>query len=280
MKIRPLNDAVGVEIVDLDLTRTLSESDAAAIQDAFLEHHLICFRTNPLSRAAFDQLARYFGDPQAQLLRSQRDDDVPTVSILDSTYTTPDSKPADMNLMRLTGWHTDDSYMSKPAKATMLQSLEIPDSGGQTGFSNTRKAYEDLPDDVKARCEGLQAVHSYDTVRAPATAKGLTKVENDETPDVVHPLIRTNEDSGKKAIYVNMNRTDQIVGMDRAESDALLDVLVERMIRPEYRYHHEWSVGDLLLWDNRCLVHSVNMDFPVGQTRLHQRILLKGDTPV
>jgi taurine dioxygenase len=280
MKIRPLNDAVGVEIVDLDLTRTLSESDAAAIQDAFLEHHLICFRTNPLSRAAFDQVARYFGDPQAQLLRSQRDDDVPTVSILDSTYTTPDSKPADMNLMRLTGWHTDDSYMSKPAKATMLQSLEIPDSGGQTGFSNTRKAYEDLPDDVKARCEGLQAVHSYDTVRAPATAKGLTKVENDETPDVVHPLIRTNEDSGKKAIYVNMNRTDQIVGMDRAESDALLDVLVERMIRPEYRYHHEWSVGDLLLWDNRCLVHSVNMDFPVGQTRLHQRILLKGDTPV
>ena len=280
MKIRPLNDAVGVEIVDLDLTRTLSESDAAAIQDAFLEHHLICFRTNPLSRAAFDQVARYFGDPQAQLLRSQRDDDVPTVSILDSTYTTPDSKPADMNLMRLTGWHTDDSYMSKPAKATMLQSLEIPDSGGQTGFSNTRKAYEDWPDDVKARCEGLQAVHSYDTVRAPATAKGLTKVENDETPDVVHPLIRTNEDSGKKAIYVNMNRTDQIVGMDRAESDALLDVLVERMIRPEYRYHHEWSVGDLLLWDNRCLVHSVNMDFPVGQTRLHQRILLKGDTPV
>jgi taurine dioxygenase len=77
-----------------------------------------------------------------------------------------------------------------------------------------------------------------------------------------------------------MNRTDQIVGMERAESDELLDYLVERMTRPEYRYHHEWSVGDLLLWDNRCLVHSVNMDFPVGQTRLHQRILLKGPTPV
>ena len=280
MKIRPLNDAVGVEILDLDLTSDLSDSDASAIQDAFLEHHLICFRSNPLSRAAFDRVARNFGDPQEQLIRTMRDDDVPTVSILDSTYKTPESKPADMKLMRLTGWHTDDSYMVKPAKATMLQSLEIPNSGGQTGFSNTRKAFEDLPDDVKARCEGLQAIHSYDTSRAPATAKGLTKVETNETPDVVHPVIRTNDDSGKKAIYVNMNRTDQIVGMDRAESDELLDYLVERMVRPEYRYHHEWSVGDLLLWDNRCLVHSVNMDFPVGQTRLHQRILLKGGTPV
>jgi taurine dioxygenase len=280
MKIQPLNDAVGVEILGLDLTSDLSDADASAIQDAFLEHHLICFRSEPLSHAAFDQVARKFGDPQEQLLRRQRDDDVSTVSILNSTYKTPESKPHDMNLMRLTGWHTDDSYMAKPAKATMLQSLQIPDSGGQTGFSNTRKAYEDLPDDVKARCDGLQAVHSYDTKRAPATASALTEVETSETPDVTHPLIRTNDDSGKKAIYVNMNRTDQIVGMDRTESDELLDYLVERMTRPEYRYHHEWSVGDLLLWDNRCLVHAVNMDFPVGQTRLHQRLLLKGPTPV
>lgn len=280
MKIQPLNNAVGIEIQDVDLTRDLSDADASAIQDAFLEHHLICFRSAPLSHAAFDQVARNFGDPQEQLLRKQRDDDVSTVSILNSTYKTTDSKPDDMNLMRLAGWHTDDSYMTKPAKATMLQSLEIPNSGGQTGFANTRKAYEDLPEDVKARCEGLQAIHSYDTKRAPATASALTKMETNETPDVTHPLIRTNDDSGKKAIYVNMNRTDQIVGMDRAESDELLDYLVARMTRPEYRYHHEWSVGDLLLWDNRCLVHSVNMDFPVGQTRLHQRILLKGPTPV
>jgi taurine dioxygenase len=280
MKIRPLNDAVGVEIQDLDLTRDLSAVDTSAIQDAFLEYHLICFRSPPLSYSEFDRVARQFGDPQEQLLRNKRDDDVSTVSILNSTYKTPESKPDDMNLMRLTGWHTDDSYMMNPAKATMLQSLEIPNRGGQTGFSNSRKAYDDLPDDVKARCDGLQAVHSYDTKRAPATASSLSKAETNETPDVTHPLIRTNDDSGKKAIYVNMNRTDQIVGMERAESDELLDYLVERMTRPEYRYHHEWSVGDLLLWDNRCLVHSVNMDFPVGQTRLHQRILLKGPTPV
>jgi taurine dioxygenase len=280
MTIRPLNDAVGVEILDLDLSATLDDSDVSAIQDAFLEHHLLCFRTEPLPRKDFDRLARCFGEPQEQLLRHQRDGDVPTVSILDSTYKTAADKPDDMKQMRLTGWHTDDSYMALPAKATMLQSLQIPDSGGQTGFSNTRKAYDDLTDDVKAHCEGLHAVHEYDTKRAPARAKGLLQVEKDETPDVIHPLIRTNEESGKKAIYLNMNRTDQVEGMSREESDELLDFLTAQMIRPEYHYHHEWRVGDLLLWDNRCLVHSVNMDFPVGQTRLHQRILLKGVKPV
>ena len=106
------------------------------------------------------------------------------------------------------------------------------------------------------------------------------KVEAEETPDVVHPLIRTHEDTGRKTIYVNTNRTDRIVDMDRAESDALLDEIYEHVTRPEYIYRHEWRVGDLLVWDNRCLMHSVNMDFPVGQTRLHQRILLKGPTPV
>ncbi len=279
-QITPLSDALGAEVVGLDLSRPADESDIAAIKSAFLQHHLLCIRGKQLEPDAFARVARYFGEPQAQLKRDQRVDGLPEVSVLDSTYKTPQDKPADLINVRLSGWHTDDSYFAVPAKASMLQAMSLPETGGETRFCNTRKAYEDLPDEMKARIDGLKAVHSYDTVRAPARAPERTAIEKQETPDVVHPLVRTHEDTGKKAIYFNPNRTDCIVGMDRKSSDELLDWLYGHMTQPKYRYDHSWRVGDILLWDNRCLVHSVNTDFPVGQRRVHQRILLKGVQPV
>lgn len=280
IEIRPLCDALGAEIIGADLTNQLSAEDIEAVEAAFFDHHLLCFRTDPLSPADFVRVARYFGDPQVQLLRNQRHGEQPEVSVLESTYKSPEDKPADLVAVRLAGWHTDDSYMEIPAKASMLQSIEIPDSGGQTKFANTRKAYEDLPDQKKGELEGLRAVHGYDTERAPGRPKQRSQEEIDETPDVIHPLVRTHEDTGRKSLYFNANRTDRIEGWDRGESDDLLDEVYAQITKPKYQYHHEWRVGDLLLWDNRCLVHSVNVDYPVGQKRLHQRILLKGERPI
>ncbi len=279
-KINDLSDALGAEVVGLDLSRPAEESDIAAIKSAFLEHHLLCIRGKQLEADAFARVARYFGEPQVQLKRDQRVDGLPEVSILDSSYKSPEDKPDDLVNVRLSGWHTDDSYFAVPAKASMLQGLSLPKTGGETRFCNTRKAYEDLPDTMKTRIDGLQAVHSYDTVRAPARAPARTEVEKQETPDVVHPLARTHEDTGRKSIYFNPNRTDSIVGMDRASSDELLNWLLQHITQPKYRYDHSWRPGDILLWDNRCLVHSVNTDFPVGQRRVHQRILLKGTRPI
>jgi taurine dioxygenase len=279
-EINDLSDALGAEVVGLDLSRPAEKSDVAAIKAAFLEHHLLCIRGKQLKSDAFARVARYFGEPQAQLKRDQRVEGLSEVSILESTYKSPQDKPDDLANVRLSGWHTDDSYFAVPAKASMLQGLSLPETGGETRFCNTRKAYEDLPDEMKARIDGLQAVHSYDTVRARARAPDRTEIEKQETPDVVHPLVRTHEDTGRKAIYFNPNRTDSIVGMDRKSSDELLDWLHQHITQPKYRYDHSWRPGDILLWDNRCLVHSVNTDFPVGQPRVHQRILLKGSRPV
>jgi taurine dioxygenase len=280
IKILPLSDALGAEISGFDWRQPPNEETREAINQAFFRHHLLCLRAEPLTSVQFANVARYFGEPQLQLLRYQRHNEAPEVSILNSTYNTPEDKPDDLKMMRLTGWHTDDSYFAVPAKATMYQSLEIPGTGGETGFCNTRKAYEDLPDEMKQKLDGLQAVHSYDTIRTPAIAPNRTREEQDETPDVIHPLIRTHDDTGIKAIYFNANRTDRIVGMEREESDKLLDWLHEHMTQQKYQYWHHWRVGDILLWDNRCLVHAVNMDFPVGERRVHQRILLKGSVPV
>lgn len=280
LEIRPLSDALGAEVTGLDLTRPINDAQKQQIQDAFLKHHLLCLRSEPLDPADFARVAGYFGKPQLQLLRRRRHGETPEVSILDSTYKSQEDKPDDMSLVRLSGWHTDDSYFATPAKATLLQSIEIPESGGETRFCNMRKAYLDLPEETRQRIDKLRAVHSYDTKRAPARAVKLTKEEEAETPDVDHPLVRTHEDTGEKTIYFNSNRTDQVVGMERTESDALLDMIYDHVTQPKYQYHHKWRVGDILLWDNRCLMHSVNMDFPVGQRRLHQRILLEGPRPV
>ena len=280
LQITKLGEALGAAVSGADWGTPLDDVTAAAVNAAFLDHHLLCLPAEPLSPPAFARLARCFGAPQEQLIRSERQDAAPEVSVLESTYATPEDKPDDMRLVRLSGWHTDDSYFPVPAKATMLQALAVPDSGGQTRFANAAAAYADLSADMKARLDGLRAVHCYDTSRAAARATALTDEEQAETEDAVHPLVRTHEDTGVKALYLNANRTDRILGLARAESDALLDELNEHMTRPQYQYHHDWRVGDILLWDNRSLIHSVNMDFPVGQRRLHQRILLAGTVPV
>ena len=132
---------------------------------------------------------------------------------------------------------------------------------------------------MKARLEGLRARHRYHTRRAMAPPPELTTAERAETQDAVHPLVRVHERTGRKAIYFNANRTDGIVGLSEQDSDTLLDRLHEHTIQAKYQYHHAWRVGDILLWDNRCLIHSVDMDFPVGQRRLHQRVLLAGTPP-
>jgi taurine dioxygenase len=280
IEIKPLSKVLGAEILGWDPSQREDEADLAAIKAAFLQHHLLCIRIDPLEPLVFARIARYFGEPQLQLLRDFRDGEVPEVSFLESTYKASEDKPDDLTRVRLSGWHTDDSYFAVPAKATLLQGLSVPEVGGETRFCNTRKAYEDLTDEQRKRLDPLQAVHSYDTIRAPGRAQARSQVEKQETPDVIHPLVRTHEDTGRKAIYFNSNRTDAIVGMPREESDALLDWIHQHISQPKYRYDHSWRIGDILLWDNRCLIHSVNVDYPVGERRLHQRILLKGGRPV
>ena len=279
VEIHPLGEALGAEVTGLNLSDVLESQDIKAIRDAFLDHHLLCLRSEPLTPEALVAVSRHFGEPKPHVLRRRRHGAVPEVAMMDSTYKRAEDRPQDFTLDRKSAWHTDDSYFETPAKISLLQSIAIPGSGGETRFCNTRKAYEDLSGEEKRRIDSLQAVHSYDTMRAPARAAKRTQEEEDETPDVVHPLVRTYEDTGAKAIYFNPNRTDRVVGMEREESDALLNWIHETITQEKYRYDHEWRVGDVLVWDNRCVVHSVNMDFPVGQSRLHQRILIAGERP-
>ena len=277
--VTPLSGALGAEVSGIDTASPLPARVVDAIHRALLEHHVLCVRSEPLDAPAFAAFARHFGNPQLQLLRDNRDHDTPEVSVFDSTYRTASDKPADLKLDRRSGWHTDDSYFAVPAKITLLQALAIPSSGGETRFCNARAAYDDLDDADKAAFDGLRAVHGYDTMRAPARAQKRNAAEVADTDDVIHPLVRTHDETGARAIYFNSNRTDRIVGLARDESDRLLDRIHAHMTQARYQYHHRWRRGDILLWDNRSVTHSVNMDFPPGEPRVHQRILLEGSVP-
>lgn len=280
MHIRPLSTALGAEVSAIDCSAVLAPAVISAINDALMRYHLVCLTASPLSTRAFAALAANFGEPQLQLLRDARDADAPVVSVFDSTYEDAAAKPQNLLLDRRSGWHTDDSYFASPAKITLLQALANPDVGGETRFCNAVAAYDDLDEFDKHLFDELRAVHSYDTVRAPARAVARKPEEAADTRDVIHPLIRTHDESGSKAIYFNSNRTDRIVDYPREQSDTLLDRIHAHMTQEKYQYHHRWRVGDILMWDNRSVTHSVNMDFPAGQARIHQRILLRGAAPV
>jgi len=190
-----------------------------------------------------------------------------------------DDGTTDKTALRAEDWHTDDSYFAIPAKATLLHGIEIPSQGGATWFCNMHSVHDALPDATKKRIEGMRAIHGYDTPRARNRPSPRTPEEIAETPDVEHPLVRTHPVTGRKALYLNPNRLDRIVGLEREESDALLDELADEARKPQHHHGHVWTAGDIVVWDNRATMHRVVIDYPVGEKRIMQRVLIEGDRP-
>jgi taurine dioxygenase len=241
------------------------------------EHLLVVVPGTPMTAPEMRDFASAFGKPRAQLLRYKRNDEVPEVSTMVSTL--KDDGTTDKTALRSEDWHTDDSYMAVPAKATLLHGMEIPSHGGRTWFCNMHTVYEALPQATRKRIDGRRAMHGYDTPRARNRPSPRTPQEIAETPDVEHPLVRTHPETGRKALYLNFNRLDRILGLERAESDDLLDELAAEARKPRHHFAHEWKVGDCVIWDNRATMHRVDVDYPLGERRIMQRVLIEGDKP-
>jgi len=162
----------------------------------------------------------------------------------------------------------------------MLYALVVPEAGGDTSFCNTRAAYDDLPEATRRRLDGLKAVHTYQASRSANRMVALAADEKKAVPDVVHPLVRKHLPTGKNALYLSTTRLECVLGLDRAESDALIDELLAHVTQPRFLYDHKWRPGDLVIWDNRCSMHHANGDYPLDARRLLHRIILAGETPV
>lgn len=277
LSVVPLNGALGARIEGLDRARANEPEIAGRISQALARYLLVVIPGEPMAPAETRRLAEVFGTPQRQLLRYKRSGEVPDVSVMVSTLKADGS--TDKTAIRAEDWHTDDSYFATPAKATLLHAIEIPSHGGSTWFCNMHSVYETLPEAMRKRIDGLRAIHGYDTPRARNRPSARTPQEIAETPDVEHPLVRTHPETGRKALYLNPNRLDRIVGLERAESDALLDELADAARQPQHHHGHAWTVGDLVVWDNRATMHRVVIDYPVGESRIMQRVLIEGDRP-
>ncbi len=278
IRVIPTGGALGARVEGFDRTRPGDAAARATLTRAFLDHQLLVVPGAPMTPVQMRDFSAIFGEVVPQLLRYKRVGELPEVSRMESTLK-PDGG-TDKTAIRAERWHTDDSYMQVPAKGTALHAHEIPSRGGVTWFCNMYAVHEALPEATKRRIDGRMAVHGYDTPRALNRPSPRTPQEIAETPDVVHPLVRTHPETGRKALYLNFNRLDHILDMERAESDALLDELQAVAEQPRFHFGHRWTVGDAVVWDNRCLMHRVDVDYPEGEPRIMLRTLLRGDRPV
>jgi taurine dioxygenase len=268
VEIRPLTPTIGAEITGVDV-RALDDDAFARIHDAFLKHIVIAIRGQDLTMEEFLAFSRRFGPIQPHIVRKSRHPKLPELMVMDNkvvdTRVGAVASPKVALEKRGAVWHTDTSYNYVRAKATQLYSRVIPSTGGDTLFSNTYEAYESLPAATKQRIEGLEASYKYGGRLARQVE--MLEAADQVRPPAVHALVRTHPETGRKAVYFNPGQAIDIVGLDPAESDALIAELTDHLESPDGDYRHKWQVGDLVAWDNRCAIHAATGDYPPHERR-------------
>lgn len=278
LDIRPLGTALGGEVVGFDLKHDLNAATAKAVNDAWGQYAVLCFRDQEsLSPDEFVKLGKLFGDIQPQLATHDAYSvpGHPDVGTISSRHVDPQTGT---KIKRGGSWHTDHSHAEEPPRGTMLHAIELPPSGGgETQFCDTRLAWDDLPDEMKTFLKDRKAHHVYLSSRAPRALPTLTEDEKHLEAGNWHPLARTHPLSGRIALYLNPMRIEHVEGMADDEAYALLDELLAHATQDKYQYHHVWKPGDVIIWDNRCTMHQATPIANPEELRFMHRIMIKGE---
>jgi alpha-ketoglutarate-dependent taurine dioxygenase len=267
----PLSAAGGVSITGIDLAEPLLPAPRDGILEAFRDHHVVVFPGQTLSREQQYDFARNFGEiePSGQP-GSKRHAVAHVISNLDQ-----DGNPVDRSSSPVSNyrWHTDKSWHAVPPSVTMLYAVELPPAGGDTEFANTSMGYAALSEETKQRLAGLRVVFCW------GASGGKSMMARHEDPPVDHPLVRTHPDTGEKALYLG-NHAWRIQNMPEPEGAALLDALLEHATQRQFVYAHRWRQGDLVMWDNRCLLHRAVANYDMGKyRRVMHRSVVRGTVP-
>lgn len=269
LTVTPTSNAAGAEISDIDLNNGISDDVAEALRQAWRDHMVLLVRGQDLSADDQEQFCRVFGDLAGLTSRASA-----SKFLWVSNREVPDNATA-VQLGEMM-FHCDQAYAEQPCKGSTLYSLEIPDVGGNTCFANCCMAYETLSDHWKQRIEGLTALNYFNYDTNPSIRPG--EIDPD-APQHSHPIVRTHPETGRKSIYVNRLMTMKIDGLEKAESGEILAFLFDHIEKPEHVYEHVWEVGDLVLWDNRCLAHA-RTDYDSTKKRLLRRMTILDENPV
>ena len=273
MEIRRIGEKIGAEITGVDV-KTMDDATFAAIYQAWLDYNVICVRDQALGIEDYLEYSARFGEVVNHPSKSTRHPEYPQVTVLGTNKFDADGK-LKMAVYKRGGddFHTDGSYEKIPFKATQLYALAIPSTGGDTLFASTYAAYDALPKKLKERIAGLQGAYIYGGPRRIAIE--LLNEEDRNLPPVMHPLVRTHPETGRKLLYFDPNKLLRVEGLPEAESDALIAELKGYMVQPDAQYRHKWRKGDIVIWDNRCSYHKAAADYPPDEDRIHWRVSIR-----
>ncbi|MDE8559188.1 TauD/TfdA dioxygenase family protein [Pantoea vagans] len=275
LELRPLTDHIGMEVMNVDATQPIDAATFAELRSALNTHSVLLLRNQPVSEAQHVAFAREFGELQVHVLSQYLTTPYPELYVLSNVK--QDGK-AIGNHKEGWNWHSDWSYYEVPCFGSVLHAVEVPPVGADTLFSSMFAAYDTLDEETKQLIKPLSAVHSYSTYYAKAFAdrEPLSDEQKAKTPDVVHPLVRRHQETGRPSLFVGQDIVKEIVGLSPEESEALLARLNAHAISESFTYRHKWQAHDLLIWDNRCTMHQATPYDDVAYRRVMHRATVKG----
>lgn len=274
-RLHPFEGGLGAEVEGLAVS-SIDDAVFPAIYDAFLAHQLLLFRDQDLPRGDQVAFARRFGEVQVHVMNQYHANAHPELYTLSNLG--PDGKPNGRHPDRGTmAWHTDGSWQPRATKATMLYAEVIPARGGGTGFADMYSAFEAMPPDEQRRLEGMRAVHNLDFSRTRRHGEEpMTDAQRKAAPPIEQPVVRIHPETGRKAIYLG-DHAESIVGMGYDEGRAFIDRLNDRIVASCRTYFHDWRPRDLMVWDNRCLLHKAGSYDLANEPRVIRRCTVLGD---
>ncbi|MBN6034897.1 TauD/TfdA family dioxygenase [Amycolatopsis sp. 195334CR] len=265
--LTPLGAVIGAEIDGVDLGAPLTGELRAELNRALLEWKVLFFRDQDITSEQQRAFARNWGPLETN----------PFIPTGDSEQVTRFARSASMPGFENI-WHTDVTFRPAPALGSVLRLIEVPPLGGDTMWADMAAAYDNLPDEVRARIDGLTAVHDFIPGFERFSDADFLAAKQDEFPPVEHPVVRTHPESGRRMLFVNQAFTTHIVGLEREESDRLLRLLFQQAHVPEFQVRFKWRPNSVAFWDNRATQHyAVNDYFP--HARVAERVAIAGDRP-
>ena len=271
--VTPLSKAIGARITGVDLGRELADATFRAIHQAFLDNLIIVFPEQRIDDDDQERFCRRFGELEVVRSAVAADSAHPSVLLITNVRGTGRVTALEDGEMI---FHYDQCYYEHPAMGSTLYAMRVPEEGGHTLFANCQLAYDTLSDEWKKRLDGLRALNYYDYARDPTVRPESL---NPDAPQWVHPVVRTHPETGRKCLFVNRLMTIRIEGMDPGESDEILNYLFDHVECPEFIYEHVWTVGDLMMWDNRCSIHARTWFSPESE-RMMRRITVRDPSTV
>jgi taurine dioxygenase len=279
VRVRPTGAALTADVEGVDLSGPLSPELMTAIKQAWGDHLVLRFRGQKLCDGDLMRFSREFGELDWAPVAATNDAPEGREYVMVVSNVVENGQAIGQLGAYEALWHTDMSYIPEPPMASALYSLEAPPSGGDTGFCNMYRALETLPADLRRAAEGRVCIHDASRNSAGELRRGYVDASDaSQTVGAAHPIVRTHPETGRKALFLGRRRNAYIQGLSLADSEALLDALWAHATKDEFAWYQQWRAGDLILWDNRCVMHRRDAFDPATRRVMH-RTQIKGDRP-